>query len=109
MSKRQEMYQAILELLNGNFRYGGYASEPTSLPYGNYAEQPRPYFKADNTTYKKIHDYVVRVVTEHKDFDLEEQIEDLFDDLKIPYDRLSDEDIEKQHVHCTEWIVEIID
>lgn len=94
---------------DSSFIYGGYRHEPSSLPYGNYAEQAGDYIRADDRTLVKVHSYIVRIVTESKDFALEDKVEDLFDELEIPYTKITAEDLFKQHVFCAEWIIDIID
>lgn len=92
----------------GNFIYGGYKERP-SLPYGNYGRQESKYFYTDDKCTLKINAYIVRIVTADKDFALEEQIENIFDDLEIGYQVITDEELEKEKVHCTEWLIEVID
>lgn len=47
-------------------------------------------------------------MTDQKDFELEAKIEDMFDELEIPYQTITDEDIKAQKVHCTEWTVTLV-
>ena len=47
-------------------------------------------------------------MTDQKDFELEVKIEDMFDELEIPYQTITDEDITTQKVHCTEWTVTLV-
>lgn len=90
------------------FIYGGYQRKPT-IPYGNYARQESQYDYADDTLNVRINEYIVRVVTATKDFELEEQIEDVFIDLEIPFSVITDEDVEIEKVHCTEWYIACVD
>lgn len=59
-------------------------------PFMAYREQPKETFKADNKTYYKDYDFEIELVTLKKDIELEEEIETLFNDNNIPYDK-SDE------------------
>lgn len=104
MGLRQEIVSKMKSFLGEDrFIYGGYKSQP-SIPYGNYARQESNNFFADNKTYQKINVYILRVVTDSKDFVLEEKIEDMFDSLEVPYEVITDEDIKSEKAYCVEWI-----
>ena len=66
-------------------------------------------FFGDDRIIAKINSYTVRIVTNEKDFELEERVEDLFDELGIGYNVVTDEDIKIEKVHCTEWEIELLD
>lgn len=112
--QRVKMVDRLKKLLaheNDNrsyFIYGGYQSKP-SIPYGNYARQESQYDYADDTLNVRINEYIVRVVTETKDFELEEQIENAFIELEIPFSVITDEDVESEKVHCVEWYIACVD
>lgn len=108
ISARKEMVSKISPLFDGRFKYGSYKSQP-KLPYANYGRNISNNMIADDKVYVKINSYTVRVVTEHKDFEIEEQIEDIFDELEIPYQVMTDEELEKEKVHCTEWEICIVE
>lgn len=104
MGLRQDIVSQMQTLLGkGKFIYGGYKSKPT-IPYGNYARQESSNVFADDKTYKKINVYILRVVTDSKDFSLEEKIENMFDSMDVPYEAITDEDIDSEKAHCTEWM-----
>ena len=105
---RQQIVAKSTELLGeGQFVYGSFKSKPHT-PYGNYALDYTNNYFADNRTYCKIGTYIYRLVTDQKDFELEAKIEDMFDELEIPYQTITDEDITTQKVHCTEWAVTLV-
>ena len=105
---RQQIVAKFTELLGeGQFVYGSFKSKPHT-PYGNYALDYTNNYSADNRTYCKIGVYIYRLVTDQKDFELEAKIEDMFDELEIPYQTITDEDITTQKVHCTEWTVTLV-
>lgn len=105
---RQQIVAKFTELLGeGQFVYGSFKSKPHT-PYGNYALDYTNNYFADNRTYCKIGTYIYRLVTDQKDFELEAKIEDMFDELEIPYQTITDEDINTQKVHCTEWTVTLV-
>lgn len=107
---RQELVKRLQAVIgdNSRFIYGAYHSLPP-LPYGNYAEQPIPRYKADNKDYVKIKQYIVRLVTMKKDFDLEDKFEDAFNDLEIAFEKITDQDVIKQHSYCVEWLIQVIE
>lgn len=102
MELRKTIVQEMKTLLNGNFRYGSFKSEPT-VPYGNYARQESRNYMADDLVYQKINTYILRIVTSEKDFVLEDKIETMLDSNHISYQVITDEDVESQKAHCTEW------
>lgn len=109
MGLRQRMVTEMKKILgNGNFIYGGYKDKP-STPYGLYSRTESDYFYLDDKVAIKKNNYLVRVVTKDKDFKLEERIENTFDMLEINYQVVTEEDIEREKVHCTEWEIEIIE
>lgn len=108
MNQRVEMVRRITELLNGSFRYGSYREEPTSLPYGNYAEVDSMYYYADNSPWLKTKTYIVRVITAFKDEELEDAIETVFEELMVPYRKVTEEDIVRHKVFANEWEIMLL-
>lgn len=114
MNTRQEMVSRLQPLFskdkdgNYNFIYGSFAEEPT-LPYGNFGRNESDNYFAENKVLAKINEYTVRSVTADKDFDMEEAIETIFDELEIGYEVVTDEYIKKQKVHCVEWVIGLLD
>lgn len=104
MGRRTEFVEGMQSILGkSNFRYGSYESRPLSLPYGLYFEDPQPYFYADDKPWIKIKYYIIRVVSEQKDFELEELVETLMEQFDIPYQKITDEYIKTEKVWCSEW------
>lgn len=52
--------------------------------------------------------YVVRLVTDHKDFVLEDTIEALFESLEIGFAKITDEYVKTEKVYCQEWEVAML-
>lgn len=104
MGVRQDFVSQISSLLHGNFVYGTFNKKP-KLPYANYAREYSDNYFADDKVYLKKGMYTFRLVTQEKDFDLEEQIEDIMDELYIGYQVITEEDIDSEKVHVTEWSV----
>lgn len=94
---------------NPLFVFGSFTHQPAQLPYGNYAEIGCGYYRGDDRVQVRVFEYIVRIVTELKDFDLELQVEDLFESLNIPFEKVTSEELYKQHVYCGEWIVRVIE
>lgn len=103
MGVRQEFVKKMQDLLGETqFRYGAYKSQPKT-PYGLYMRDYSQNVIADDSVYYKINRYDVRLVTDEKDFALEEKVENILDELGIVYDVFNDEDIQDEKVHVIEW------
>lgn len=109
MEQRLALVREMRTLLGeGKFIYGGYKSQPT-IPYGNYAISRSDNYFADDHVYHKNNNYILRVVTAHKDFELESQIEQIFEDLEIGWNLVNDEDIEQEKVHVIQYLIGMVD
>lgn len=110
MAKRQDLVQGMEEIFGADwFAYAGYRERPNHLPYAIYIEIPNTSVYAENTNYIKIRRFVIRMVTAHKDWNLEEKVEDLFDSLELGYEKVADEPAADEKDHIVEWEVEMID
>ncbi|WP_305180448.1 hypothetical protein [Faecalibaculum rodentium] len=106
MAGRTDLVEGMQNILGKQwFIYGGYESRPEHLPYGNYGENPGETYWADDKRYIEIEKYVVRLVTDHKDFVLEDTIEALFESLEIGFAKITDEYVKTEKVYCQEWVV----
>lgn len=106
MAGRTDLVQGMKQILGDKyFIYGGYESRPDSYTYGNYAEIPGDVYWADDKKQIKIRHYIVRLVTDHKDFVLEDTIETLFDSLDFAYEQITHEYVKTEKSYCTEWEV----
>ncbi len=107
MGLRQDFVKQMFEILGKNqFRYGSFKSQPQT-PYGLYIRTESANIKADDRTWIKANIYLVRLVTDEKDFELENTIEDMMDELEIPYSVITEEDITSEKVHVTEWEIKL--
>lgn len=107
MGVRQEFVKQMQNLLGKNkFRYGAFKSQPDT-PYALYVRNYSNNIICDDAVYCKVNKYDVGLVTSEKDFDLEEKVEKIFDDLGIVYDVFNDEDIQDEKVHIVEWEFEL--
>ena len=110
MAGRIDLVRGMKQILGDRyFVYGGYESRPDSTVYGNYAEIPGDDYFADDKRLLKVRHYIVRLVTDHKDFVLEDTIETLFDTLDIAYQQITHEYVKVEKSYCTEWEVVILE
>lgn len=106
---RRAIVKRMQELLGKDkFIYGGYKEQP-STPYANYALDDCRMIYADNKVLYKQSFYIIRLVTDVKDFELESSIEEIFNDMELSWERLSDEYIKREHVQASEWVICIVE
>lgn len=109
MAKRKDLVKALTDLLGDDwFAYAGFRERPNHLPYGLYLETPREQLMADDQVWIKIRRYVIRIVTAEKDWDMEDQVETIFDDLELSYQKVIDEPVGDEKDHMVEWEVDVI-
>lgn len=84
--KHKDLYD-ILKTLNIPVAYDHFSSDKNiEPPFLAYREIAANTFKADNITYKKENNFELELVTSKKDVALQETIEDLLTENKIPYE-----------------------
>lgn len=84
--KHADLFQ-LLSTLNIPVAYDHFASNKNVRPpFVVYRETIPQTFKADCITYYRPYDFEIELVTEIKDVNLQEQIETLLTNNKIPYD-----------------------
>lgn len=84
--KHTDLFQ-LLSTLNIPVAYDHFTSNKNvSPPFVVYRETTPQTFKADGITYYRPYDFEIELVTEIKDVNLQEQIETLLTNNKIPYD-----------------------
>lgn len=106
-TEREKLVERLKALFpEGNFIYGGYMHKPT-LPFGSYARQDMKRYVADNGSWFRSGLYVVRIVTAHKDFDLEQKVIDIFDSLELYWDFFDEAFDKNEQCYGTEFLVEI--
>lgn len=82
----KELYD-LLKTLNIPVAYDHFDSNKhVTPPFVAYREIGTDTFKADGVTYYRPHEYEIELVTEKKDLTLQQSIEDLLTQNKIPYD-----------------------
>lgn len=88
--KFKELFD-LLKTLNIPVAYDHFDSDKEiNPPFMAYREVSIETFKADNKSFYRPYEYEIELVTVKKDIALEEQIEELFNNNNIPYDK-SDE------------------
>lgn len=84
--KHKEIYD-LLKTLNIPVAYDHFDSNKNiSPPFVVYREISSDTFKADGITYYRPYEFEIDLVTEKKDVSLQEQVETLLTNNKIPYD-----------------------
>lgn len=84
--KHADLFQ-LLSTLNIPVAYDHFTSNKNVRPpFVVYRETIPQTFKADGITYYRPYDFEIELVTEIKDVNLQEQIETLLTNNKIPYD-----------------------
>ncbi len=87
--KHKDIYN-LLKTTNIPVAYNKFKEKKTP-PFMAYRELAPETFKADGKTYYRPYNFEIELVTEIKDVELEETIEELLTDNGIPYDK--DEDV----------------
>lgn len=88
--EHSELY-TLLATINIPVAYGHFdVKQNVSPPFIVYRDLVPTTFKANNTTYYRPHEYEIELVTEKKDVELQNSIEELLTTNNIPYD-ISDE------------------
>ncbi len=84
--KHKDIYD-LLKTLNIPIAYDHFESnKQINPPFAVYRETSPETFKADDLTYYRPYNFEIELVTEIKDVDLEETIEELLTTNNIPYD-----------------------
>lgn len=84
--KHADLFQ-LLSTLQIPVAYDHFVSDKNvQPPFIVYRETSPDTFKADGITYYRPYDFEIELVTEIKDVNLQEQIENLLTTNKIPYD-----------------------
>lgn len=101
--KETDIY-TILSSLNIPVAYDHFKNDNTIPPFVLYRNDDTDTFKADDKVLKKFNNYIVDLVTEKKDVDLEEQLETIFNDNYIPFDKFEDY-IESEKIYQIRYLI----
>lgn len=81
----KELFE-LLKTLDLKVAYNHFKTK-VEPPFVLYDETSPSTFKADDKVYEQINNYTVYLITEKKDYKLEEKVEKLFNDNHIPYEK----------------------
>lgn len=84
--------------------YDHFVNDDTLPPFILYRNDDTETFKADDKTYYKENSYIVDLVTEKKDVSVEEQLETIFNNNNIPFDKVEDY-IESQKIFQIRYFI----
>lgn len=99
----EELY-TLLGTLNIPYAYDHFPDDDTIPPFILYRNDDTDTFKADDKVLKKFNNYIVDLVTIKKDVDLEEQLETIFNDNYIPFDKFEDY-IESEKIYQIRYLI----
>lgn len=88
----------ILEQLEIPVAYDHFntATQPPFIVYRRYSQSN---FGADNKVYKVINNYYVYLVTQYKDIELEDKLQQLFDENEIYFNAISEDYISEENTY----------
>lgn len=90
----------LLKQLNIPVAYDHFNSNKSvNPPFIVYREQSNDTFKGDNKTYYRGYEYELELITEKKDIDLQQRLETLLTNNKIPYDIYEEEWDENEKIY----------
>ena len=97
--KHKDLYN-MLKAINIPVAYDHFDSnKKINPPFMAYRELTPNTFKADGVTYYRPYSYEIELVTEKKNIELEESIEDLLTNNNIPYDKSNEVWDEKEKIY----------
>lgn len=90
--------KGVLEQLNIPVAYSHFNTTITP-PVVVYRRSSSDNFSADNKVYQKNNNYYVELYTQYKDTELEQKLEDLFDNAEIFYEVESEDYIDSEKMY----------
>lgn len=100
--------KTILEMLDIPVAYSHFNTEQNP-PCIIYRRESQNNFSADGIVYKKINNMYVELYTEFKDVEMEQRLENLFDEFDIFYNVESEEYIDTEKMYSIIYKVNIED
>lgn len=88
----------ILEQLNIPVAYDHF-NTPTNPPFIAYRRYSQDNFGADNKVYKVINNYYVYLITQYKDVELEQQLEDVLTEAEAFFNVISEDYINEENIY----------
>ena len=88
----------ILEQLNIPVAYDHF-NTPTNPPFIAYRRYSQDNFGADNKVYKVINNYYVYLITQYKDVELEQQLENTLIEAEAFFNAISEDYINEENIY----------
>ena len=101
--KETDIY-TLLNTMNIPVAYDHFKNDNTIPPFVLYRNDDTDTFKADDKTYYKENNYIVDLITDKKDVSLEEQLETVFNNNNIPFDK-SEDFIESEKIFQIRYLI----
>lgn len=101
--KANEVFE-ILKELGLPVAYRMFQDEQ-ELPYIVFFESQRDSFSADNVTFYSSRQYNIEIYTQTKDFEIEEQLENLLNEKEIFWQQVSDEYIDDEKMNQVIYVI----
>lgn len=99
----------VLSKMNIPYAYHHFVADETNPlptpPFIIYYADNNDSFFADNKNYCNFNHFVIELVTEKKDIELESKLEVLFFNANIPFDKEGDDYIENERIYQVRYSV----
>ena len=100
----EELYK-ILTTLNIPVAYDHFTNDDTVPPFILYRNDDPSIFNADDISYFNSKNFIVDLVTNIKDTNLENQLETLFNNNHIAYDKMGDDYIDSEKIYQIRYTI----
>ena len=98
--------KTVLEGLGLPVAYNHFNTE-TNPPFVVYSRESTNNFSADNKVYKKINNYIVELYSDYKNIELENNLENIFDENNIFYNVEIEDYIDTEQIYRVRYVVSI--
>lgn len=99
----------LLKQMNIPFAYNKFQIDennpPPSPPFILYVADDEDNFFADNKNYYNSKNFIIDLVTDFKDIELESKLEALFFNANIPYEKEGDNYIDNEKIYQIRYLV----
>lgn len=94
----------ILDTLGLNVAYDHFISNEVAPPFILYRNTDSTTFKADDKVHCRINQYIIDLITEVKQVELESNLEQLLNDNYLPFDKFEDY-IESERIYQIRYFI----
>lgn len=101
---KERLYKEIKDTTNLPVAYHHFDTEPT-IPFIIYIETERDRFKADNIIYSKERRFRVELYFEEKDYNIEEKLEQAFENINLIWEDEEDIYIEEEGLYMKNYYI----